>query len=429
MKSRLFLLMLLTLFTMSSCTGELDWTGVRYPCDPARPCAENFTCMGGYCTQMLGPGTNPPPNMENRPPLDTPKIAFINQGPTEQNQANEEGRLQLEQAGYQTTSASIMNPNDLASQVSAFVEEGYNVVIGTHPDFLVTMLAQSSKHPNANFLSYAGTETGQNLGSYSGRFYQVEWLAGMAAGKVTKTNRIGIIATTSTAQTIRQINAFTNGVRFANPDAVVMVKWTADPPTPQQDETAAKELMQNNVDVIHPHTSQQQVIALIENQQSIPLKTLDGHDTYTIGYQSKRACDAGPRTCIVSTYWQWGPLFKRVIEKLKQGSWSPADIIWEQIKKDTTQSAFHLSDWNSSISVPSKEDITNTITKLAFDSEEGRHFPFRGPLQDNKGRLRIAMGRFTTDTELQQMCWFVEGVVQEDGRTPAEVPTGCKGQR
>jgi basic membrane protein A and related proteins len=74
-------------------------------------------------------------------------------------------------------------------------------------------------------------------------------------------------------------------------------------------------------------------------------------------------------------------------------------------------------------------EIQSLIPKLAKEGQKGQQLPFEGPIKDNMGKLRLAKGKYFSDEDLLNICWFVEGVVEGDGTTPAQVPSGCKGDR
>jgi hypothetical protein len=61
-----------------------------------------------------------------------------------------------------------------------------------------------------------------------------------------------------------------------------------------------------------------------------------------------------------------------------------------------------------------------------FSQPENTQPPFLGPIYDAGGDKRISTGDEMPDDELLRMCWYVEGVIAEDG-SPAEVPGGCGG--
>ncbi|MBU54885.1 MAG: hypothetical protein CL920_39825 [Deltaproteobacteria bacterium] len=429
----------LALIVFVSCTGELDWKDVKYPCSNAKPCAEGFTCSGGYCVSDTQDGGIP--NGPYRPAVRKPKIAFLYSGPVGDfgwTWSHEQGRLHLKKLGYETTFAGPVSTKDAPNQIEDFVKQGFNVIVGTSYDFLVPMLSKASKYPDLNFFECSGFESGKNLGSYFGRLYQIEWLAGMIAGSMTKTGRVGFIATQPIPEVVRHLNAFAAGVQVGfqkNPNkdklkkAVVVVKWIYNWFDPVKEPIVTQELLDLDTDIIHSHTDTSIPIEKIENASGEPLKTKSGEKVYTIGLNSINACSFGPRTCILTPYWNWGAILERLVKQLEQGKWDPSKIIWEQVKKDKQESTFALTDFSSAIPGTVRLEVSNYIPKLATEGQEGQHLPFKGPIKDNQGTVRIPAGSYTTDKQLLNMCWYVEGIVGDDATTPATVPESCRGDR
>ncbi len=93
----------------------------------------------------------------------------------------------IEALGIEAMFAPSVSATDAPARIDEFVARGDNVIIGTSFDFLVPIQAAALKYPDVQFLLVNGFQTGPNLGSYSGRMYQVLYQAGYLAGKMTKT--------------------------------------------------------------------------------------------------------------------------------------------------------------------------------------------------------------------------------------------------
>lgn len=431
-----FVLLFLVSLSVYACTGNFDWTGIKYPCSDTRPCASGFVCNAGFCVSTTAEKTNPDAGVEYdpdspfRPPM-TPKVAMIYVGPVGDfgwTWAHEQGRKYVANLGYETTFAESILPQDAPKQMEDFIKRGYNVIIGTSHDFLVPLLSKTSLHPNVNFLTCSGFETGRNMGSYFGRMYQIQWLAGMVAGATTKTNRVGLLAPVAIPEVIRHINAYTNGVRFINPKATVTVNWIGFWFDVKKEPLLLQEMLDNNVDVIHGHSDTSIPIEMVENKGGDPLTTKDGNKAYTIGFNGINACDFGPRTCLTTAYWNWGPLMARILDQMKKGTWNPSDIIWEQIRSDKNDSTAYLTEISPVVPGPARVQIQSFIPKLVKEGVEAQQLPFPAPQKDNTGKERLPAGKLFTDRDLLNMCWYVEGVVNPDG-SPASVPLECKGDR
>ena len=83
--------------------------------------------------------------------------------------------------------------------------------------------------------------------------YEPVYLAGIAAGKATKTNKLGYVYAFPIPQTIANINAFELGAQSVNPTAQTYVVNTSNWCDPAKQAEAAKSLLAQGVDVITQH--------------------------------------------------------------------------------------------------------------------------------------------------------------------------------
>jgi len=113
--------------------------------------------------------------------------------------------------------------------------------------------------PNVAFA--AGSEyspTPPNFAVFDNWLHQPAFLAGIIAGKITKTNKIGVVAAMPINEVNRIVNAFIQGAKTVNPDVKVMVVYLLGniPPGespwyhPATAKRLAKTLIDNGVDVI-----------------------------------------------------------------------------------------------------------------------------------------------------------------------------------
>ena len=277
------------------------------------------------------------------------------------------------------------------------------------------------------FLACDGGVATPNLGSYSGRMYQAWYLAGHVAGATTCTARVGVVAGLPTPQTVRAINAFTLGVQARRPEAQVEVAWTGTWHDPEGETAHTLALIERGADVVAAHT-----------ERSTPVSAAAGQTTacegasqavWSIGFADPDVCTAAPDSCLTAPVGAWGPLYARLVADIRDGRWDPATPVWEPIQAESADSVVDLAPLHPSVDAAVRGELEALRTELA--REDFHHLPFEGPLADASGTVRLPAGSALSDTELQRMCWLVDGVVQVDPSTglemPAEVPPGCTG--
>jgi basic membrane protein A and related proteins len=125
-----------------------------------------------------------------------------------------------------------------------------------------TSLWDKSKHP-------------MNLGGYFCYIDQAHYVNGIAAGLSTQKNKIGFIAVKPIALVLRNINAFTLGVKKVNPAASVHLVITGEWSLPVREAEAANTLIDAGCDVIACHVDSPKVI--VETAERRGAKTC-GHN-------------------------------------------------------------------------------------------------------------------------------------------------------
>lgn len=412
-------------------------------CESDAACASNL-CLTGRCSQACS-ATEPCPDSSAEcggngqcnflvpPPIDDPKVGLLYVGPVGDHgwTLTHERSRQYFMENIDGVTSEFVPAVDTANAprvIDELIGNGNNIIIGTSFDFLVPFLSKAPNNPDVNFLLCSGFQSGPNLGSYFGRMYQVMYMMGVLAGRVTQNDRIGIVGPVAIPETVRHANAFAQGVRGVNPDAQVYIEWVEawfDPPV----ETSATQtlLREADVDIIFGFTD-----TTIPIEIAATATTSTGDPVYVIGYDNRDSCTYKPEItprCLTSAYWNWGPMVTRLLEQMKGGTWRPDDLVWEQMRSSPELSAAYFSELNTDL-VPTgvRLEVEGLIPELTADSEQARMLPFAPPIRDGVGQERLSVGESFTDADLLEMCWLVEGIYNVDG-SPGTVPANCVGVR
>ena len=92
------------------------------------------------------------------------------------------------------------------------------------------------------------------MATYDARFYEGRAVIGHIAGKMTKTNKIGYIASFPIPEVIQGINSYFLHAKKVNPDVELVVIWAYTWFDPAKEADAAKAMIEQGVDVIAQHT-------------------------------------------------------------------------------------------------------------------------------------------------------------------------------
>ncbi|MBQ8315423.1 MAG: BMP family ABC transporter substrate-binding protein [Lachnospiraceae bacterium] len=274
--------------------------------------------------------------------------------------------------------------------VHELVKEGASMIILSSYAYptLVKELIQS--YPDVAFYGISAEYYAENMTSYFGRMYQARYLAGVLAGRMTKSNFIGYVAAMPNDEVNRGINAFTLGVRSVNPEAQVNVIWTYSWDDREKEEAATKRLIEEmNADLITYHQNQHFVAA-----------TADAAGVYSIGYNESE--EGLSERYLTATVWNWKELYYKIVRELFMGETNSVKRHWFGIETG----AVGLGEYSPLVTEELRQELEEAKKLMAENSV------FSNVIYDNKGILRCDEGESLSDEILlEKMDWYVEGVV------------------
>ena len=329
------------------------------------------------------------------------KAAFVYVGPVGDagwTYAHDVGRQYAEEkTGVETAYVEAVPEGtaDFANYVRDFIDQGFNVIIGTSFGYMDDMLALADEYPDVVFEHVSGYKMNDtNFGNTFGRMYEPRYLSGMVAGATTKSNLIGYVAAFPIPEVIRGINAFTLGVQAANPSAQVEVVWTSTWFNPAVEGDAAQAVLDKGADVIAMH---QDSTAAGEKAEAAGARW--------VSYNSDMSAFA-PNAFLTAPVWNWGPRYVEIIEAAKAGNYSPTSF-WGSMADGTVDLA------------PIASDVDQSVVDMVMEAKAaiiaGDLHPFTGPLNDQDGNQVLGAGEVMDDGPMLGMMFFIEGVIGSTG--------------
>ena len=273
-------------------------------------------------------------------------------------------------------------------------DEDCRIIVGVSFQFGKDLERAAAMYPGVYFLHTSGVHSGGNFVSFFGRMYQARYLAGIIAGRQTKTGQLGYVAAYPLPEVIRGINAFTLGARSVRPDAVVRVRyaqsWTDDDAA---GEACAALLDRYPIDVISVHTN-----------SLAPHREADRRGQWSIGCNRDNAASF-PDTYLAACVWKWEVYYRRQILDCLQGKFR-GNHVWLGMEEGLVA----LSAPTVHVDMP-----TMAAVQAANEKMRSRKFDvFYGPIKDNENRIRVEAGESMSDSEmLNGFYWYVEGVTIE----------------
>ncbi len=306
-------------------------------------------------------------------------------------QMHDQGRQKVEKIeGVKTIyKEGVLDDEKQVEEVcEEFIKNGAKVIYGTSFGHMDGMYNEAEKHKDVTFIHCSGYKTLDNMSNFFGKIYQMRYLTGIAAGSVTKSNKIGYVAAFPIPEVIRGINAFTLGVQKVNPDAVVEVLWTSTWNDYELEKSTAEKLIDNGADVIaqHQNTTGPQAAAKERN-------------IYSVGYNRDMSYENDKQ--ITAAIWDWGIYYTECTKRILDGKWKTGSE-WLDASSGLVDIA-PVSDYVS-------PEIKNLIEEEKVKILNGDDKIFTGPIYNQKNELVVEEGKKLSDEELSSMAWFIKGV-------------------
>jgi simple sugar transport system substrate-binding protein len=284
---------------------------------------------------------------------------------------------------------------DAERVIRELAQSGNKLIFTTSFGYMNPTLKVAQQFPNAYFEHATGYKDAKNMGRYNARFYEGRYLAGIVAGKTTKTNVAGYVAAFPIPEVVMGINAFTRGMRSVNPKAEVKVVWVNSWFDPGRESEAANTLISQGADVVTHHTDSTAVVQAAETK-----------NVYAVAYHSDMS-KYGPNSQITAVTHVWDKYYTERAQAVLNGTWKP-DNVWGGLKDGMIQ----MGPFGKSV----PKDVQDQMKKAEADIAAGKLHPFTGPMKDNEGKERLAGAKAIGDEALSKMDYYVEGV---QGKIPA----------
>lgn len=287
---------------------------------------------------------------------------------------------------------------DAARVIRDMAKQGNDIIFTTSFGYMDPTLKVAQEFPDIKFEHITGYKRASNMATGNIRFYEGRYVQGVVAGMMTKSNKIGYIASFPIPEVIQGINAFGLGLRSVNKDAEVSVIWVNSWYDPVKEADAAKVHIAEGADILAQHTDSPAM-----------LQTAEKAGVYGFGQSSDMKAFA-PKAQLFSSVNNWGIYYIDKIQALIDGSWTTgegpdhwAGNTWVGMADDYLV----LTPFEN---MP--DTVAKAASKAAADIKSGANKIFTGPIRDNNGVEKVPAGKTLNDGELfTTLDYYVEGIV------------------
>jgi basic membrane protein A and related proteins len=310
---------------------------------------------------------------------------------------HDEGRKAVEAAlGDKVKTSYVENVPEGADAervIRDLATQGNSIIFTPSFGYMEPTMRVARDFPNVRFESITGYKTAANVSAANARYYEGRYLAGIAAGRMTKTNMAGYVAGFPIPEVLQGINAFTLGMRSVNPQAQVKVVWLNAWFDPPRERDAAMTLMNQEADVLAFHTGSNAVMIAAQERGKM-----------AVAYHSDMR-KVAPDAQIAAVTHQWGAYYAKQVRASLDNQWKSSNF-WGGVR----EGMIRVDGFGSKV----PQSVITEVNAAQIAIGAGKLHPFTAAAQDvldNDGHIMIARGATLTDGQILSMNALVSGVV------------------
>jgi len=333
--------------------------------------------------------------------LDRVKVALVYFSPvfdTGWTFEHDKGRKKMEEILGDRVEAKIVEnvaygPDSL-QVIRQLAADGNHLILTTSFGFMDQTLEAAELFPDVKFMHLDGYKSRENMATYSLRYYEPSYIAGIVAGAMSEGDTIGYVSSFPLPAVLRIINGFTLGAQSVKPGIKVRVIEVNSWFDPAREREAADALFAQGADVVAQVTD-----------SSAPTLAAEKAGKLVVGFHSDRT-SFGPASQLTAIIPIWGEFYAEMAQSVLDGTWT-SQAHWRSMAQGTLGLA-PLGEM-----VP--QEVKTLVAERTAALVAGELHPFAGPIRDQSGTLRVAEGEVMPDDALYLMDWYVEGV---EGKLP-----------
>ena len=322
------------------------------------------------------------------------KVGFVYVGPVGDfgySYQHDQGRLAMQKAlgdQVETTFLENVPENDSERSIEQLARTGHKLIFTTSFGYMDPTLKVAKKFPDVKFEHATGYKQAPNMATYSAKFHEGRYVIGKIAGKMTKTNTIGYVASFPIPEVVSGINAFMLGAQSVNPAVKVKIVWANTWFDPGKEADAAKALLAQGADVISQHTD-----------SAAPLQEAEKAGKFAFGQASDMSRFA-PKAIETSIIDNWADYYIARTKMVLNNTWKSEDT-WGGM-------AANMVNMGPYMNMP--DDVKKMAEETAAAIKAGTLNPFKGPVYKQDGTLAAKEGEAVPDKEILGMNWYVKGI-------------------
>lgn len=275
------------------------------------------------------------------------------------------------------------------------IRNGARIIFPTSYGHLEPAMNVAKRHPEVVFYHQGGLKTSNNLGTYFGTIWEGVYLAGIAAGKMSKSGKLGFIGSVPIPALMMNVNAFHLGAKSVNPKVSTTVIFTGSWCDPGQQANASNSLIDQGIDVLTQHQDCTKTV----------IETAEKRGMMSVGYHADASAIA-PKGWLIGSTWDWREVYADMVKLANDGKFKGSKYD-ARYRAQIVDGIIKLTKFGNSV----PKDVQDLVLKAEADIKARKIHPFKGPINDNKGKTQVKAGEIPPLETLESMRYFAEGVI------------------
>jgi basic membrane protein A and related proteins len=282
------------------------------------------------------------------------------------------------------------------------------VIFGGSFGYMDSMEMVAADFPGQYFIHISGFKANEeNFGNLMGAMENMKYMAGMISGaraKLDGATKTGYIATFPIPEETRLGNAYALGLQKTCPECTMDVRWIYTWHDPILEREAADSLFDAGSHVVYTGADTPATALAAEARG----------DVWGITYDWDGSCTSD--RCLTAPYWNWGPEFLRIVDGIRDGSYTPG---WDYFDSNEGGVGIYglmegqeLTPGMAELKEKMPEEWAMIEAELAAltSGEKDRFDVFAGPIIDNQGNVVLAEGEKMDHADID--CFAVWGTCE-----------------
>ena len=249
------------------------------------------------------------------------KVCGLFPGPITDQSWSSLGKAALDAIGElfdaETAYQDSVQPADYLSATRDFATQDCDVVLGHGEEYNPTFTEVQAEYPDVLFVCFGADSPGGNMAVAGTNEAHLGFMPGFIAGKMTTSNKVGVVGGADYPGVIAQIEGFRQGAEYANSANVVTVTYTGSMEDVAKAKEAANALIDAGNDVLF-HLADNAGVGVIE--------ACEEKDVYCVGFGSDQT-DLAPENVITSVHANLIPIYSSSVSLWASGAAIDSGVI------------------------------------------------------------------------------------------------------